>query len=105
MGGDHAPRLQQSLRFAKLLPGYIPGVGSDEETKALVQKFHDAGKRLTSKPEYTDEEMGAVDQAQVQRLEALQELANRVSLEGTATLLGMTAKEVEDELRVDRTIE
>ena len=88
MGGDHTPQLQQSLRFAKLLPGYIPGVGSDEETKALVQKFHDAGKRLTSKPEAPDEDDGAVDQAQVQRLEALQELANRVSLEGTATLLG-----------------
>ena len=77
----------------------------DEETEALVDKFHAAGKRLTSKVEHTDEEMGSVDQAQQQRLQTLQELTDRLTLGGAAARLGMTAKQVEDELRVDRTLE
>jgi hypothetical protein len=77
----------------------------DQENEALVKKFHAAGKRLTSKPEYTDQEMCTVDQAQVQRLEALQELADRLTLGGAAALLGMTVKQVQDELRVDRALE
>jgi hypothetical protein len=77
----------------------------DDETAALVQRFHDAGKHLRSKPEFSDREMLAVDQAQVQRLEALQGLTNRVPLEEAAALLGMTAKQLKDELRLDRTIE
>ena len=54
---------------------------------------------------FSDREMLAVDQAQVQRLEALQELTNRVPLEEVAALLGMTARQLKDELRLDRTIE
>ena len=77
----------------------------DDEIAALVQRFHDAGKHLTSKPEFSDREMLAVDQAQVQRLEALQELTNRVPLEEVAALLGMTARQLKHELRLDRTIE
>jgi hypothetical protein len=82
-----------------------PGMGRNDEIAALVGRFHGAGKRLTAKPESADDEMIAVDQAQLQRLEALQELLTRDSVAEAANLLGMTPKGVEDELRVDRSIE
>jgi hypothetical protein len=77
----------------------------DEKTDALVDKFHAAGKLLTSTVEHSDEEMETADQAQIQRLETLQELTDRLTLGGAATRLGMTAEQVEEELRVDRTLE
>jgi hypothetical protein len=80
-------------------------MGRNDEIAVLVGRFHDAGKRLTAKSESTDNEMIALDQAQLQRLEALQALVTRVSLVEAANLLGMTPTGVEDELRVDRSIE
>jgi predicted HTH domain antitoxin len=71
----------------------------------LVERFHDAGKRLTSRVTFGDAEMGAADRAQKERIEVLQELVDRTSVGQAATVLAMTAHEVEEELRVDRTIE
>jgi predicted HTH domain antitoxin len=49
--------------------------------------------------------MGAADHAQTERVGSLQELVERISIEDAARLLGMTAADVEDELRVDRAAE
>ena len=96
---------ESALRFGEIRSGYNPGMARNEEIAALVKWFHDTGNLLTAKPAYTDEEMSLVDQAQVQHLEALQELVHRVSIAEAARLLGMTPKGVEDELRMDRSIE
>ena len=80
-------------------------MGRNDEIAALVGRFHDAGERLTAKLGSTDAEMIAIDQAQLQRLEALQKLVARVSVAEAANLLGMTPNGVEDVLRVDRSIE
>ena len=37
----------------------------------LVEKFHDAGKHLTSRPTFRDAEMGLADCAQRERIETL----------------------------------
>ena len=98
-------RAETALRFGGIWPGYNRGMARDDEIAALVGKFHDTGKFLTAKPAYSDDEMSLVDQAQVQRLDALKELVRRVSIAEAASLLGMTPKGVEDELRIDRSIE
>jgi hypothetical protein len=100
-----ATALTAALRFGEIRSGYNPGMARNEEIVALVKRFQDTGNRLTAKPAYTDEEMSLVDQAQVQRLEALQGLVHHVSIAEAARLLGMTSKGVEDELRIDRSIE
>jgi hypothetical protein len=77
----------------------------DDEVTELVRKFRTAGDRLQSRGEYADKEMGELDEAQRQRLAALQDLVERFSAEGAAQILGLTARDVEDELRHDRAIE
>jgi hypothetical protein len=52
-----------------------------------------------------DQDKGAAYRARSERVGALQELCERTSVEDAARLLGMTAADVEDELRVDRAAE
>lgn len=77
----------------------------DDEVNALVREFRGAGDRLQSRGAHADEEMGDLDEAQRQRLAALQGLVERLSVDGAAQALGLTAEDVEDELRHDRAVE
>ena len=77
----------------------------DEDLATLVERFHEAGKRLPSRSVFGNQEMGAADRAQRERVGALQELVDRTSVDGAARLLGMAGVDVEDELRVDSATE